>query len=130
MGIIKNNELTVTLRRCHMSTYFDITPPEEYSFLDFYKHQSKQTDFTFSFRKESYLPKKDLHKLLKNGSETMKKVANRLDDSYKAKFLFSFFIVFFTLLAGLREAEQDFNGYSTRWSSTILCYLYCMLRLQ
>ncbi|CAG8571483.1 14978_t:CDS:2 [Acaulospora morrowiae] len=60
------------------STYFDITPPEEYNFLDFYKHRSKQTDFTFSFRKESYLLKKDLHKLLKNGSETMKKVAIRL----------------------------------------------------
>nr|CAG8545437.1 5014_t:CDS:2 [Entrophospora candida] len=31
-----------------------------------------------------------------------------------------FLSYFFALLAGLREAEQDFNGYSARWPSTIL----------
>ncbi|RHZ54947.1 hypothetical protein Glove_421g115 [Diversispora epigaea] len=62
------------------STYFDITPPEDYSFLEYYKHRSKQTDFTSSFKKETHKLKKDLVNLIKDGSDEKKKGASRLEE--------------------------------------------------
>ncbi|RHZ44567.1 hypothetical protein Glove_718g6 [Diversispora epigaea] len=41
------------------TTYFD-TPSKEWSFLGYYKHRRNESDFTFSFRKESFLLKKYL----------------------------------------------------------------------
>ncbi|CAJ0844695.1 12756_t:CDS:2 [Entrophospora sp. SA101] len=33
--------------------YFDITLPNQYSFLGYYQYRIKQIDFTFSFQKEA-----------------------------------------------------------------------------
>ncbi|CAI2197698.1 805_t:CDS:2, partial [Funneliformis geosporum] len=52
--------------------YFDETHPEDYRFLDFYEYRSQQSDFTFSFQKESDKLKKDLGSLITNGSDEMK----------------------------------------------------------
>ncbi|CAG8515826.1 7049_t:CDS:10 [Ambispora leptoticha] len=41
------------------TTYFD-TPSEEWSFIGYYKHRRNESNFTFSFRKESFLLKKYL----------------------------------------------------------------------
>ncbi|CAB4411976.1 unnamed protein product [Rhizophagus irregularis] len=41
------------------TTYFN-TPSEEWSFLSYYKHRRNENNFTFSFRKESFLLKKNL----------------------------------------------------------------------
>ncbi|CAG8596527.1 15904_t:CDS:10 [Gigaspora rosea] len=58
-------------------TYFDITPPEEYRFLDFYKYRQRQEDFTFSFQKEASRLRKSLDLLILNGSKEAKNNANR-----------------------------------------------------
>ncbi|KAF0500228.1 DUF1703-domain-containing protein [Gigaspora margarita] len=57
------------------SFYFDEARPEDYRFLDFYNYRSQQTDFTFSFRKETDKLKKDLENLIINGSDKQKKVS-------------------------------------------------------
>jgi hypothetical protein len=54
-----NNTITM-----YTSAYFDITPPNQYSFLGFYQYRSKQDNFTFSFQKEAYTLKKNLESLL------------------------------------------------------------------
>src|SRR6266498_3526275 len=41
------------------TTYFN-TPSEEWNFLGYYKHRRNENNFTFSFRKESFLLKKNL----------------------------------------------------------------------
>ncbi|CAB4378458.1 unnamed protein product [Rhizophagus irregularis] len=41
------------------TTYFN-TPSEEWNFLSYYKHRRNENNFTFSFRKESFLLKKNL----------------------------------------------------------------------
>ncbi|RGB37404.1 hypothetical protein C1646_813355 [Rhizophagus diaphanus] len=41
------------------TTYFN-TPSEEWSFLNYYRHRRNENNFTFSFRKESFLLKKNL----------------------------------------------------------------------
>ncbi|CAI2196654.1 18922_t:CDS:2, partial [Funneliformis geosporum] len=63
--------------------YFDETHPEDYRFLDFYEYRSQQSDFTFSFQKESDKLKKDLGSLITNGSDEMKEGANLLNKSFK-----------------------------------------------
>ena len=79
------------------SAYFEETRPEDYRFLDFYEYRLQQSDFTFSFRKESDKLKKDLDILITNGSDKMKKGARLLNESFKAKV---FFLSFSAWLAG------------------------------
>ncbi|CAG8587155.1 807_t:CDS:2 [Paraglomus occultum] len=46
--------------------YFDKVQPKDYSFIGYYEHRSKQTDFTFSFQKESYELKADFDNLMEH----------------------------------------------------------------
>ncbi|CAG8637254.1 796_t:CDS:2 [Paraglomus brasilianum] len=62
------------------STYFNITLPEDYSFLEYYKYRSKQTDFTSSFKKETHKLKKDPENLIKDGLDEKRKGASRLEE--------------------------------------------------
>ncbi|CAG8539442.1 6688_t:CDS:10 [Ambispora gerdemannii] len=71
--------MSITEEKATWSTYFDVTPPEDYSFLGFYEHRSKQADFISSFQKESHKLKKELVNLIKDGSNEMKKGASRLE---------------------------------------------------
>ncbi|CAG8596248.1 8750_t:CDS:10 [Diversispora eburnea] len=75
---------------CAWSTYFEETRPEVYRFLDFYEYRLQQSDFTFSFRKESDKLKKDLSILITNGPDKMEG-ASLLNKSFKAKFFLSSF---------------------------------------
>src|SRR2546421_678893 len=93
------------------SAYFDVTSPENYSFLGYYEYRSKQEDFLYSFRKECHRLKTDLANLMENSSGEMKEIASRLEEGRKVKV---FYRCFFALLVGIREAEQDFKGYSSR----------------
>ncbi|CAG8832221.1 44825_t:CDS:2, partial [Gigaspora margarita] len=68
---------------CNWSSYFNEARPEDYRFLDFYNYRSQQTDFTFSFQKESDKLKKDLKNLIINGSDKQKKGANQLNENFK-----------------------------------------------
>ncbi|CAG8707098.1 6133_t:CDS:10, partial [Funneliformis mosseae] len=63
--------------------YFDKTQPKNYRFLGFYEYRSKQVDFTFSFRTESYKLQMDLYCLINNGTEEMKKIASQLNNIFK-----------------------------------------------
>ncbi|RHZ68816.1 hypothetical protein Glove_293g4 [Diversispora epigaea] len=56
-------------------TYFEETPPGNYSFLGFYKHRQKRTDFTRSFEKEADVLRKSLDSLARHGTEEVKKRA-------------------------------------------------------
>jgi len=73
------------------SDYFQ---PKDYSFIGYYEHCSKQTDFTFSFQKESYKLRADFDILMKHGSTEAKKVVSQPDKSFKvyALFLISVFL--------------------------------------
>ncbi|CAG8495339.1 8366_t:CDS:10, partial [Cetraspora pellucida] len=62
------------------SSYFDVTPPEDYSFLEYYRYRSRQTDFIPSFKKESHKLKKDLENVIKDGVDEKKKGARRLEE--------------------------------------------------
>ncbi|GBC34695.2 hypothetical protein GLOIN_2v1716154 [Rhizophagus irregularis DAOM 181602=DAOM 197198] len=64
------------------SAYFEETRPEDYRFLDFYEYRLQQSDFTFSFRKESDKLKKDLSILI-NGPDKMKEGASILNGRFK-----------------------------------------------
>ena len=66
----------------YTSAYFDITPPNQYSFLGFYQYRIKQDNFTFSFQKEAYTLKKNLESLLNSNSEIMEN-AKRLRERFK-----------------------------------------------
>ncbi|RHZ71995.1 hypothetical protein Glove_248g37 [Diversispora epigaea] len=61
-------------------SYFSEAEAEEWSFLDFYKHRRCQIDFTKSFKKESFILKKNLEYLVTTGSEK----AKSLLDAFKA----------------------------------------------
>ena len=61
------------------SAYFEETRPEDYRFLDFYEYRLQQSDFSFSFRKESDKLKKDLSILITNGPDKMKEGASLLN---------------------------------------------------
>lgn len=98
------------------SAYFDETHPEDYRFLDFYEYRSQQSDFTFSFQKESDKLKKDLGSLITNGSDKMKEGANLLNKSFKVKFLF----IVFCMVNWQREASQ------LRWT-TACCPPYGLI---
>ncbi|CAG8708232.1 16736_t:CDS:2 [Funneliformis mosseae] len=67
------------------SAYFEETRPEDYRFLDFYEYRLQQSDFTFSFRKESDKLKKDLSILITNGPDKMKEGASILNGRFKKK---------------------------------------------
>ena len=71
--------------------YFNETEPKGYRFLGFYEYRSKQVDFTFSFQKESYKLRMDLHNLMKDGSEESKETASRLNKIFQASTLVDFF---------------------------------------
>jgi hypothetical protein len=73
------------------SAYFEETRPEDYRFLDFYEYRLQQSDFTFSFRKESDKLKKDLSILITNGPDKMKEGASILNGRFKVKFFLSSF---------------------------------------
>ncbi|UZO12254.1 uncharacterized protein OCT59_003799 [Rhizophagus irregularis] len=75
---------------CTWSAYFDETHPKDYHFLDFYEYRLQQSDFTFSFQKESDKLKKDFGSLITNSSDKMKEGASLLNKSFKAKFFLSF----------------------------------------
>nr|CAG8518183.1 12824_t:CDS:2 [Entrophospora candida] len=53
-----------------VSDYFDITLPNQYSFLGYYQYCIKQTDFTFSFQKEANTLRKNLETILNNSSNS------------------------------------------------------------
>ncbi|CAG8518206.1 3144_t:CDS:2 [Diversispora eburnea] len=55
--------------------YFEETLPGNYSFLGFYKHRQKRTDFTHSFQKEADILRKSLDALARHGTEEVKKRA-------------------------------------------------------
>src|SRR5438067_2012141 len=89
------------------SAYFEETRPEDYRFLDFYEYRLQQSDFTFSFRRESDKLKKDLSLLITNGPDKMKEGASLLDKSFKAKF---FSIIVFCMAGWQREASTAMVG--------------------
>ncbi|CAG8666804.1 10356_t:CDS:10, partial [Funneliformis caledonium] len=63
--------------------YFEKTRPEDYHFLDFYEYRLQQSDFTFSFCKESDKLKKDLSILIANGLDKMKEGASIFNGRFK-----------------------------------------------
>jgi len=79
------------------NAYFDETQPEDYQFLGFYEHRSKQTDFVSSFQKESHKLKKDLSELIKSGPDEMKEGARRLENIRRVRTLSNFCHCFFAL---------------------------------
>ncbi len=79
------------------SAYFDETQPEDYQFLGFYEHRSRQTDFVSSFQKESHKLKKDLSELIKSGPDEMKEGARRLENIRRVRTLSNFCHCFFAL---------------------------------
>ncbi|EXX77361.1 hypothetical protein RirG_024430 [Rhizophagus irregularis DAOM 197198w] len=85
------------------SAYFEETRPEDYRFLDFYEYRLQQSDFTFSFRKESDKLKKDLSILI-NGPDKMKEGASILNGRFKVKFFYHRFLHGFM-------AEEGFYSY-------------------
>ncbi|CAG8601543.1 12733_t:CDS:10, partial [Funneliformis caledonium] len=65
------------------SNYFRETLPENYTFLGFYKYRRQQSDFTFSYQKESRKLRCDLVELMKEDSEVVRVSANQLLQNYK-----------------------------------------------
>lgn len=100
------------------SAYFDETHSKDYYFLDFYEYRLQQSDFTFSFQKESDKLKKDLGSLITNGSDKMKEGASLLNKSFKAKFFF----IIFCMASWQREASIAVDNclLSTLWFDYLL----------
>ncbi|CAG8605364.1 11324_t:CDS:10, partial [Diversispora eburnea] len=70
----------------YASDYFNITPPNQYSFLGFYQHRSKQNDFKFSFRKEANILRKSLKAILSNSSNSeIIESAKSLEESFESE---------------------------------------------
>ncbi|CAI2187836.1 2985_t:CDS:10 [Funneliformis geosporum] len=63
--------------------YFCKTPPKNYTFLGFYKYRRQQSDFTFSYQKESRKLRCDLEELTREDSEAVRVSANKLIQDYK-----------------------------------------------
>ena len=74
------------------SAYFEETRPKDYRLLGFYEYRLQQSDFTFSFRKESDKLKKDLSILITNGPDKMKEGASLLNESLRQSFFLSSFL--------------------------------------
>ena len=57
------------------TNYFE-TPSEQWSYIDFYKYRQKEVNFTFSFRKESFILQKHLTSLQEKFPKAKKLLEN------------------------------------------------------
>ncbi|RUS30652.1 hypothetical protein BC938DRAFT_479119 [Jimgerdemannia flammicorona] len=72
-------------RRIHKSIleYFNTTPPEEWSFVGFYKLREQQADFNKVFSLEAFNLRKTLGHLLEEGTAKEKEYATKLFSALK-----------------------------------------------
>lgn len=67
-----------------VSNYFLVTSPQNYKFIDYYNYRKQQSDFTFSFDKESCILTMELERLIKgNYSHEIALGASKLYNSLK-----------------------------------------------
>ncbi|RUS30877.1 hypothetical protein BC938DRAFT_478821 [Jimgerdemannia flammicorona] len=62
----------------HEDAYFTKTSPEQWSFIDYYRHRSASFDFSSDFKKEAFKLKKNLDNLVHSDSPGVRANANRL----------------------------------------------------
>ncbi|CAB4443211.1 unnamed protein product [Rhizophagus irregularis] len=67
------------MARAKVSSYFINIRPEEWKISEFYEYRQKEKDFPSSFQKETFILRRSLDYLMKDGSPEAKNYATLLD---------------------------------------------------
>ncbi|CAG8640375.1 10351_t:CDS:2 [Paraglomus brasilianum] len=94
-----------------IDSYFEVTPPNQFRFLDYYRYRQTQNDFTSSFRVEADILWRNLVSLANSGNDEVKTAAIRLQNSFKA-----WAVLFFQLLlTGRWNHRQKYPDVNAFW---------------
>ncbi|RUS34302.1 hypothetical protein BC938DRAFT_481360 [Jimgerdemannia flammicorona] len=98
--------------------YFQQNSPENYRFLDFYRHRQNQIDFTYDFRSEAFALRKCLEFMVEHEVDNVKQGRHRLAGSMEGPVKSREGEIYFHDYGGCLRAVH-FKGVIPSWSASL-----------